>query len=78
MLMYCSKITKKGQTTIPAHYRRRYRLREGSTVVFKETEAGLVIEPVPDISDSAGSLAKFGNACEIIADLMKSRKESFR
>ncbi len=76
--MFRSKITQKGQTTIPAAYRRKYRLREGSTVAFRETGEGILIEPLPDISDSAGSLAKYGDAGEIVAEMTKGRKEPFR
>jgi AbrB family looped-hinge helix DNA binding protein len=76
--MYRSRVTQKGQTTIPAPYRRKYRLREGSTVTFRETGEGLVIEPVPDIADSGGSMAPYGIASEIVADITRSRKESFR
>lgn len=76
--MFRSKVTQKGQTTIPAVYRRKYRLSEGSTVAFRETGEGILIEPLPDISDSGGSLAKYGDAGEIVAEITKGRKESFR
>jgi len=73
-----TKITKKGQMTIPVKYRRKYKLKEGVAVQFKETEAGLVIEPAPDIADAAGTMAKYGDVREVLADLMKSRVEPFR
>jgi AbrB family looped-hinge helix DNA binding protein len=76
--MHLMKITKKGQMTIPVKYRRKYNLREGVAVQFKETEAGLVIEPVPDIADAAGSMAKYGDVKEVLADLMRRREEPFR
>ncbi len=76
--MSYSKITKKGQTTIPVEYRRKYNLREGSLVVFEETEGGLIIRPVPDIADSAGVLSKFADPKELIAELIKAREEGFR
>ncbi|MEM2466112.1 MAG: AbrB/MazE/SpoVT family DNA-binding domain-containing protein [Candidatus Bathyarchaeia archaeon] len=50
--MSYSKITKKGQTTVPVQFRRKYNLREGSLVIFEETENGLVIKPAPYIADS--------------------------
>ncbi|MEN3055438.1 MAG: AbrB/MazE/SpoVT family DNA-binding domain-containing protein [Candidatus Methanosuratincola petrocarbonis] len=76
--MYCSKVTRKGQTTIPAAYRKKYGLREGTKVAFKETAEGIVIEPLPDIADSAGSMAKYGNAKEIVEEMTRERKEPFR
>jgi AbrB family looped-hinge helix DNA binding protein len=76
--MYYSKITKKGQMTIPIEYRRKYNLREGAIVAFEETEKGLVIRPLPDIADSAGVLSKYADVNELLTDLIKTREESFR
>lgn len=38
-----SKITAKGQTTIPAEVRAKLRLKPGDAVVYRETKAGIVI-----------------------------------
>ena len=38
-------ISSKGQIVIPANLRRRYRLKEGTTVVFQEDHGRLVLEP---------------------------------
>jgi AbrB family looped-hinge helix DNA binding protein len=75
--MTYSKITKRGQMTIPVQYRRKYNLKEGTVVVFEETENGLIIRPVPDIADSVGALSKYADPKGLLADLMKTRKESF-
>lgn len=77
-MLYTSRVTQKGQTTIPAPFRKKYRLREGSTVAFRETSDGILIEPVPDIADSGGSMAAYGDAREIISEATKRRKEPFR
>jgi AbrB family looped-hinge helix DNA binding protein len=76
--MSYSKITKKGQMTIPVKYRRKYNFKEGAVVAFEETEDGLIIRPVPDIADSAGTLSKYADPKELLADLMKAREEAFR
>lgn len=76
--MSYSKITKKGQMTIPVEYRRKYNLKEGVVVAFEETEEGLILRPVPDIADSAGALSKYANPEELLAYLMKVREEGFR
>jgi len=73
-----SKITKKGQMTIPVEYRRKYELKEGVLVAFDETDKGLVIKAIPDIADSAGVLSEYAELDEVLADLMKARKENFR
>lgn len=76
--MSYSKITKKGQMTIPVKYRRKYNFKEGVAVEFEETEDGLVIRPVPDIADSSGALSKYAHPKELLADLIKAREEAFR
>ena len=38
-------ISSKGQIVIPANLRKRYRLREGTTVVFQEERGRVVLEP---------------------------------
>ena len=37
-------ISSKGQVVIPANLRKRYRLKEGTTVVFQEDRGRLVLE----------------------------------
>jgi len=54
MLGSIVKVTRKGQVTIPANYRKKYKIREGVKVVFKEERGKLVIEPVPRLEDLAG------------------------
>lgn len=38
-------ISSKGQIVIPSALRKRYRLQEGSTIVFQEERGRLVLEP---------------------------------
>jgi AbrB family looped-hinge helix DNA binding protein len=38
-------ISSKGQIVIPANLRKRYRLGEGTTVVFQEERGRIVLEP---------------------------------
>jgi AbrB family looped-hinge helix DNA binding protein len=38
-------ISSKGQIVIPANLRKRYLLKEGTTVVFQEERGRLVLEP---------------------------------
>ena len=76
--MHSSKITKKGQMTIPVRYREKYSLKEGATLTFKETDDGLLIVPVPDIADSAGALSRYADSKEVLSDLLRARKKNFR
>jgi len=48
------KVTRKGQITIPADYRRKYKIREGAKVIFKDKNGKLIIEPITPIEDLAG------------------------
>jgi AbrB family looped-hinge helix DNA binding protein len=73
-----SKVTKKGQVTIPSQLRVEHGFGEGVVVTFKRTKDGLVIEPVRDITESAGKLSKFGKADEVIRDLIRSRERDYR
>ncbi len=38
-------IQENGQVTLPIEFRRRYNLKKGDAVIFKETEEGLLISP---------------------------------
>jgi len=73
-----SKITSKGQMTIPADARRKYGLENGSIVMVEETEEGLLLKRAPDIVASAGALSEFGDANDIVRSLVKSRTKAFR
>jgi len=76
--MAYSKLTKKGQVTIPSHLRKRYGMQEGSTVAFEESSNGIIVKPVPDIADSAGRLSRYAKVEDVLDDLIKSRKKEFR
>ena len=76
--MSYSKVTKKGQVTIPSDLRKEHGFGEGTVVVFKETRDGVVIESVRDITESAGELSKFSVADEVVRDIIRSRELAFR
>ena len=54
-------ISSKGQIVIPANLRKRYRLQEGTTVVFHEERGRLILEPnnYDTIYALQGSLREF-------------------
>jgi AbrB family looped-hinge helix DNA binding protein len=56
-----SVISSKGQVVIPANLRKRYGLKEGTTVTFQEDRGRLVLEPsnYAAIYALQGSLADF-------------------
>jgi AbrB family looped-hinge helix DNA binding protein len=69
-------ISSKGQIVIPANLRKRYRLQEGSTVVFHEERGRLVLEPsnYEAIYALQGSLREF----PLEADLDEERRAARR
>lgn len=52
-----SKVTSKGQVTLPVQLRRMLNLKSGHTVVFSKLNDFFKIEKLPDISSLMGSLA---------------------
>ena len=73
-----SKITSKGQMTIPAAARRKYGLEDGAMVIVEEAKEGLLLKRAPDIVASAGALAEFAGANDLVESLVKSRSKAFR
>ena len=55
------KVTRRGQTTIPVDVRRRFHIREGSRLVVEARGDAIVIRPVPNLEDLAGSMARLSN-----------------
>ena len=54
--MLTTKVTKKGQITIPLEYRREFNLDIGTVVKIKKSKDGLLIEkPKRDIMDLKGA-----------------------
>jgi bifunctional DNA-binding transcriptional regulator/antitoxin component of YhaV-PrlF toxin-antitoxin module len=49
-------VTKKGQATIPIHMRRKHNI--GRKVLVVDTDAGVLLKPVPDPMIEKGSLRK--------------------
>ncbi len=76
--MAYSKVAKKDQVTIPSRLRERHGFEERVIVAFKETKQGVTIESVPDVTESAGKLSKFGAADDVVRDLFRSREREFR
>jgi AbrB family looped-hinge helix DNA binding protein len=73
-----SRVTKKGQITVPVKLRREFQLAAGKNVSFESSRQGIIIKPVHDIIDSAGALAKFAGRDAVEKDLIESRKKPFR
>jgi AbrB family looped-hinge helix DNA binding protein len=68
-------VTRKGQTTIPARLRAKYRIEEGTRLEVVETEEGILFKPKKSTIDLAGSGAKHATPQEMKKLLDKLREE---
>jgi AbrB family looped-hinge helix DNA binding protein len=66
-------VTKRGQTVIPAILRKRYRINEGTHLVW--IDDGKVIHVVPVPADSFDALRGRGRGEEGVERLLASRRE---
>ncbi len=69
-------VTRRGQTTIPAEFRKKYRIEEGTTLEIEDTGEGLLIKKMISTIDLVGT----GKASQrdIFARLDKMRAENER
>ena len=69
------KVTRKGQTTIPAEFREKFGIKEGDCLVVEATEKGVLFKLVPRLEDMAGIDAKYGTPHEVKKEIEKLREE---
>ncbi len=68
-------VTKKGQTTIPVHLRKKYKIEEGTRLRVIDTNEGILLKPKKSIWDMIGSGSEFATVEEINKLLDKLRHE---
>ncbi|MBC7130669.1 AbrB/MazE/SpoVT family DNA-binding domain-containing protein [Candidatus Bathyarchaeota archaeon] len=68
-------VTRKGQTTIPAKFRKKYNIEEGTRLQVIETPEGILFKPQKSTIDLAGSGAKHATPQEMKNLLDKLREE---
>ncbi len=51
-------MTRKGQTTISIHLRKKYRITKGSRLKVEDTGKGILLKKVPSVIDMIGSGSK--------------------
>ena len=69
------KVTRRGQTTIPVEFRRRYHIDEGSKLVVEARGDALVVRPLPKLEDLAGFLAGKTSVKRLSKILKESRED---
>jgi AbrB family looped-hinge helix DNA binding protein len=70
-----SKVTRKGQITIPAEFRRRYKIAEGSYVELRDDDARILVEPIPDLLDLVGADSGKYSPHQLKRELDRSRQK---
>ena len=68
-------VTRKGQTTIPAELRTKYRIVEGTHLEVIDTGNGIVFRPSKSFLDLAGSGAEKATVTEMKRLLDKLREK---
>jgi AbrB family looped-hinge helix DNA binding protein len=69
------KVTRRGQTTIPAEFREKLGIKEGDELIVEATEKGILFKPIPKLEDMAGIDAEYGTPEEIKKEIDKLREE---
>ena len=68
-------VTRKGQITIPAKLRKKYKIQEGSRLKVIDTEDGILLKPSISVIDLAGSGSKYASPEEMKRMLDELRNE---
>jgi len=69
------KVTRRGQTTIPAKLREKFGIKEGDELIIEPTEEGLLFKLIPKLEELAGAYSQFGKVDEIKQELENLREE---
>jgi AbrB family looped-hinge helix DNA binding protein len=69
------KVTRRGQTTIPAEIRQKLDIKEGDELLVEATDHGVFFKPIPRLADMAGVDAKYGKVEEIKKHIDRLREE---
>ncbi|MCL4519850.1 MAG: AbrB/MazE/SpoVT family DNA-binding domain-containing protein [Thaumarchaeota archaeon] len=68
-------VTRKGQTTIPARLRSKYKIRRGTKLEVVDTKKGILLKPKASLYDAAGSASSEASVAQMKKLLDKLRNE---
>ena len=69
------KVTRKGQTTIPAEIREKLGIKEGDDLAVEAVDQTVIFKRVPKLLNLAGIFAGHADVKELKKDLDKLREE---
>jgi len=68
-------VTKKGQVTIPARFRKQFKIKEGTRLLITQGENVMIVRPLLDIDDLLGIFSGKVALDEIRNELDQLRKQ---
>jgi AbrB family looped-hinge helix DNA binding protein len=70
-------VTRKGQTTVPAKFRRKYGIHEGTRLQVEDTGKGILFRKTTDTLELIGSGSKHASVDEMkkLLDEMRAEEE---
>jgi len=68
-------VTRKGQVTIPAEYRKKYKIKKGVKMLVEDTSKGILLKPIQSLEEQAGIDAGKYDVKELKASLDRMREE---
>ncbi len=68
-------VKSKGQVTVPAKVRKKYKIEQGTRLQVIETEDGILLKPAKSIWDLAGAYSEYATPEEMKKILDKMRAE---
>ena len=68
-------VKKKGQTTIPAKTRKKFKIEEGTKLQLIETEDSIILKPKRSFWDTLGAYSEFGTPEEVKKELDELRHQ---
>ena len=75
--MYTVSITKQGQISIPAKFRKELNLNESKKATVKLENNRLIVEPVADIAELAGVFHRYAIKNKPIEEVIKMEKKAW-
>lgn len=69
------KVTRRGQTTIPAELRQKLKIKEGDELLVEVIEQGILFKPIRKLEDSAGIYSKYGTVEDVKKEIDELREE---
>ena len=69
------KVTRRGQTTITANIRKKFKIKAGDKLSVEATEDGILFRIIPHLEDMASIDANFGKSEDMKKKVDKLKEE---